>query len=132
MSKHFSPSVNIVRDSDKDLNYIVTPNSLRVLDQIETGFKKGIKAYSLIGSYGTAKSSFLWALERAWTKKGPVSLNIGFNPKNIKVIRIVGAYQSLTQAFQLHFGLDSDFEANQNVLDELFQLQQSSDLVLIS
>ena len=58
MAASFSPSVNIIRDAKKDLSYIVTPNAEQVALQITNAFKKGVHAFTLIGSYGTGKSSF--------------------------------------------------------------------------
>ncbi len=60
----FSPSVNIVRDSKLELNYIPTPNSSQVFDQLANSYQSGIHSFSIVGAYGTGKSAFLWALEK--------------------------------------------------------------------
>ena len=60
----FSPSVNIIRDSDKNLNYVVTKNAIKIANQIVSDYNNQIHCFSIIGSYGTGKSSFLWALQK--------------------------------------------------------------------
>ena len=67
MSVDFSPSVNIVRDIDRSLNYIPTENSRRIYTQILNDYALGIHAFTVIGSYGTGKSAFLLAFERTLT-----------------------------------------------------------------
>jgi hypothetical protein len=57
-------STNIIRDSNKKLDYIVTPNSKEIFETIFIHNNKSIKSFNLIGNYGTGKSTFLWALER--------------------------------------------------------------------
>lgn len=59
MVNNFTTSVNIIRDSDRDFNYISTPNAIQVFSQIVNDFKKGIRSFNVIGTYGTGKSSFL-------------------------------------------------------------------------
>ena len=65
MQNNFSPSVNIVRDNTKVINYITTPNAKQIFNQLVNDFKTGIHVFNLIGSYGTGKSSFLWALRQS-------------------------------------------------------------------
>ena len=65
MTNNFTTSVNIVRDIERDINYIPTPNSIRVVNQIVNDFKKGIRSFSIIGSYGNGKSAFLWAFRQS-------------------------------------------------------------------
>ena len=77
MNGKFTPSVNILRDSHKQLEYISTPNSESVLKQMDENYSAGIHSFNIIGSYGTGKSSFLWALERQLTGKGNL---FGYSP----------------------------------------------------
>ena len=60
----YTPSVNIEYGIDKDFKYIVTPNAQQVIGNIISSFRAGMHTFSLIGTYGTGKSSFLMALER--------------------------------------------------------------------
>jgi hypothetical protein len=57
MKTKFSPSTNIIRDEGKQLDYVLTPNAARVVSDISDSYRKGIHSYTLIGSYGTGKSS---------------------------------------------------------------------------
>jgi len=116
----FSPSVNIIRDSEKNLKYTPTPNAQKIAKQIFSDFNHGIHSFTLIGSYGTGKSSFLWAFEQ--TLKG----NHDFfkteqEHSQFKFIHWVGEYQSLINysADQLH--VENDLTGNQRVFDALYQ-----------
>ena len=59
MDYKINTSTNIIRDSNSDVKYLVTPNAERVLSLIEENVNRGQKAFNLIGSFGTGKSSFL-------------------------------------------------------------------------
>ena len=50
-SNYFSPSTNIERDANRDFEYILTPNSIEIYNQIVSKFKSGTKSFSIIGSY---------------------------------------------------------------------------------
>lgn len=118
----FSPSVNIIRDAKRELQYIVTPNAQRVALTITDSFKKGIHAFTLIGSYGTGKSSFLWALQQTLLgNKALLDCAITAKDAPVKVINIVGAYQSLIEYFTDEFDVKNNLKANQNILDAIFQ-----------
>lgn len=56
-------STNILRDNAGEFQYIVTANTQRIFNQIESSVGERISCFNLIGSYGTGKSSFLLALE---------------------------------------------------------------------
>lgn len=102
MVSSFSSSVNIIRDENKDLNYIPTPNSQLIYRQIIDSYTIGQRSFSIIGSYGTGKSAFLWALEKHLKKKATYfdTLNGQFNHiQSFKFIQIIGDYSSLTEAF---------------------------------
>lgn len=68
MSVNFSPSINIIRDNAKQINYIPTNNSKQIYQSIASNFASGLHSFTIIGSYGTGKSAFLVALEN--TLKG--------------------------------------------------------------
>ena len=61
MTYNFSPSINIVSDSESEYLYIPTKNSIEAYNTIASNFKSGIHSYNIIGSYGTGKSAFLLA-----------------------------------------------------------------------
>lgn len=61
---NYSPSVNILRDREKNLHYIPTYNGQIVWDQILNNYSKGIRAFTIVGAYGTGKSAFFWAFQK--------------------------------------------------------------------
>jgi DNA replication protein DnaC len=67
--KQYSTSVNIIRDESRNLIYHPTPNSIKVVNQIVNDFKKGLRSFNIVGTYGTGKSSFLWAFEQSLSQK---------------------------------------------------------------
>jgi hypothetical protein len=108
----FSPSVNIDRDFNKDFDYIVTSNAKQIYDQLIRNIDTGIHSYSIIGSYGTGKSSFLLALKKHLDANDTVNyfepLNGNFPEiKNFEFDYIVGKYGSLLDQFIKKFGLSS-------------------------
>ena len=60
----YSASVNIEIGVQDDFQYIVTPNVRRVLGEIVSSVTAGVHSFSIIGTYGTGKSSFIMALEK--------------------------------------------------------------------
>ena len=73
MENKFSKSINIIRDTESNFEYIPTPNSRMVVNQIVNDFKKGIRSFNIIGTYGTGKSAFLLALEQSLSEKRIIS-----------------------------------------------------------
>ena len=99
--KHvFNLSANIDSGFADGSKYIVTPNATKAIHNIVSDFKTGIHSFTIIGSYGTGKSSFLLALESDLQKQR--KKQFFFNPQNIttcsntRVINIVGDYESLS------------------------------------
>ncbi|KAB1065611.1 hypothetical protein [Salibacter halophilus] len=132
MATKFSQSVNIIRDESKSLDYVSTPNAEKVALQIADEFKKGIHSFTLIGSYGTGKSSFLWAFEKSLKNEADfLPANTGLDPSKTNFLKIVGAYQSITEHFREVLGLKKEDPANRNILDTLNQeYEKTSSLVL--
>lgn len=56
-NKLFSLSSNLKTGFPEGYNYIVTPNAQKVADSIIDGYRSGVHSYTLIGTYGTGKSS---------------------------------------------------------------------------
>jgi len=120
MAIKFTTSVNIIRDSERELNYIPTPNSIRVVNQITNDFKKGIRSFNIIGSYGTGKSAFLWAFKQSVTgKKKHFGINLISNP-TVDFLNIVGEYRSLKDSFSEALGLKNHKTSNENIFSEIF------------
>lgn len=98
----FNPSTNIIRDTDIGLNYMTTPNCENVVKQINDNYILGFHSFNIIGSYGTGKSSFLWALEKQIKKEKKYFRNIIKGLENGKIynfLKIVGNYESLSNSF---------------------------------
>ena len=78
-------STNIIRDDSKEIEYVVTPNTKEIFDRIFVNNFGANKSFSLIGNYGTGKSTFLWALEKNLNKE-----KIFFNNLDSKLQEVVG------------------------------------------
>tara|TARA_B100000683_G_scaffold245525_1_gene256523 strand:+ start:2174 stop:5365 length:3192 start_codon:yes stop_codon:yes gene_type:complete len=101
MDLKFSPSTNIIRDSKKKIDYIVTANSKEVFNTIINNLKSGNKVFNLIGSYGTGKSTFLWALQQNLSKEKQyfIKLNGQFNGvQEFEFIKLIGDSKPLSEA----------------------------------
>jgi hypothetical protein len=121
MSKNnFVPSINIVRDANRSISYIPTPNAKRVVGQMVDDFRKGLRAFNLVGSYGTGKSSFLVALEQSLSGRKPYfTANFIAKPK-FTTLKFVGEFKSIIQAFADRFELQSGQDSIENILQEVF------------
>ena len=90
-------STNILRDESKDLNYVVTPNAIQIYERIVNSAEKSNKSFTLIGNYGTGKSTFLWALEKNLLKeKIYFSNTLDSKSNSFDFIKLVGDNASLT------------------------------------
>ncbi|PWH85413.1 hypothetical protein [Brumimicrobium oceani] len=122
MKSNYSPSVNIIRDSEKELDYIVTENAEKSAIRILNDFNKGFHSFSIIGSYGTGKSSFLWAFQQTLTNNTKVfNIEAPKSVDKIEVINIVGDYTSIIESFNTEFFVEKDFSSNQKLFDAIFQ-----------
>jgi hypothetical protein len=94
MPRKINTSVNIVRDLNAEIDYLPTLNGIKSVNLISNDFKKGLRSFNIIGSYGTGKSSFLWAFQKSLIKRNSFfNLNILNNPIT-EIINIVGDYSS--------------------------------------
>lgn len=94
----YTPSVNIEYGAE-DFHYIVTPNALQVTANIVSSYQSGTHSFTIIGSYGTGKSSFLLALERDLNKNTSNLLrnnNVLGNYNGFEILNIVGDYDTLS------------------------------------
>lgn len=120
MAAKFTTSTNIIRDTDREIKYIPTPNAIRISNQLSNDFKQGIRSFNIIGSYGTGKSSFLWAIEQTLkTNKSYFGLNMLSNPK-IGFIKIIGEYQSLRASFIETLRINDKNIATENIFSEIY------------
>ncbi len=119
--KQNSTSVNIVRDNEKSLDYISTPNATSIFKRLLNSYtKENQRAFSIIGSYGTGKSSFLWALEKNLRHERNYFIDTKFTFDNIdkfEFIKIIGENNSLQTTLANYFEIPN---ANTNeILTEL-------------
>ncbi len=109
MENKFSTSTNILRDAGRQINYVSTPNAKRVFQQLEKDFQKGIHSFNLIGSYGTGKSSFLWAFEKS-VQDGSQFFDSDFlRDQEVEVWKFVGKYGSIIDTLATYLELDSTY-----------------------
>ena len=104
----FKISTNIERDANVNLDYILTKNADDVFERILYNYGRGQHAFSVIGSYGTGKSTFLWALQKHLEGKHKFSKSVASEFKGIKSFqfsRIVGESCSFKEKFCEVFGL---------------------------
>ena len=87
-------STNILSEySKEDFRYIVTPSAEAVSDEILNALGKRYRCLSLIGSYGTGKSSFLYALGKSILGEADYFPNL--TSSSATVFKSVGQYESL-------------------------------------
>lgn len=118
--KTFNLSANIENSSFEKEQYIVTPNTQRAVQSIINDFQSGIHAFTIIGSYGTGKSSFLLAFEADLDKNNKQKRL--FNPHNLsftkdyEILNIVGDYTELSTLLRRKLRIEGH---DNSILDEL-------------
>lgn len=120
MKRTFSLSANIENGFAEGAQYIVTPNAKKAISSIVNDFQTGIHSFTIIGSYGTGKSSFLLALESDLKRrvKTPYLLDANnlLGTSDVEIMNIVGDYTELSTL--LRRSLNAEDTTN-SVLDEL-------------
>ncbi len=120
MINNYSTSINIIRDSEKEINYILTPNAKNVANQIVNDFKLGIRSFNIVGTYGTGKSSFLVAFEKS-LKKYHKYFNLKFKTnQSVDFLKLVGSYDSLINVFEEHFQIQTKENRIEHILSEIY------------
>ena len=113
-------SANIENGFSNTFEYIATPNAIKSAKNIAENFKSGIHSFSIIGSYGTGKSSFLIALESDLTKqrKKPYLANpdIFAQKADFEILNIVGDYIDFETLLRRKLSVEGDAD---NILDAL-------------
>lgn len=115
----YNASVNIEIGVPEDFKYIVTPNVQRVLGDIISNVSVGVHSFSVIGTYGTGKSSFIMALERGLKGEDASLLkkkDVFFGLESFVILNIVGEYASLQGLLARKLDVE-----NRNALDALKQ-----------
>lgn len=127
ITKTFSPSVNIERDLGKDFNYVVTPNSRHIYEQLSRNVKTGVHSFTIIGSYGTGKSAFLMALRKNLNGDTLFFEHMNGEFKDIQDFEfdyIVGTYGSLINQLKQYFGLNGT-EGEKEILEQIDKKQKA-------
>lgn len=120
MNKGFSLSANIEEGFPANVQYVVTPNGQRAAQSIIDDFHSGIHSFTIIGTYGTGKSSFLLALETDMSRINKEKRLL--NPKSLsgtadfEILNIVGDYSELSTLLGRKLNVDGH---SQSILDEL-------------
>ena len=101
------------------INYIVTKNTNDVFDKIAFSNGKGQNSFTIIGSYGTGKSSFLWAIEKHLT--GTTYFDVDYIKQNKEIdkfnfSRIVGESSSFRNKFCETFGLSHLIDKSNKII----------------
>ena len=106
-------STNIIRDQDRDINYIVTPNTKEVFYDIFKNENKAQKSYTLVGNYGTGKSSFLWAIKKNLQNQKHffVSEEDELLNQQFEFVEIIGENQPLEKSFVKALGNKQDIQS---------------------
>lgn len=133
----YNPSINIEYGIDKDFQYIVTPNAQAVTGELLASFHSGIHSFSIIGTYGTGKSSFLMALERDLLE-GTHSLiqnqNVFGNAiEGFECLNILGDYSTLSKlmADRLNCNQSDDTKNIFTALSELYSRAKKENKLLL-
>lgn len=100
MARTFSLSANIENGFAEGMKYLVTPNAKNAIHNIVNDFNSGIHSFTIIGSYGTGKSSFLLALEADLNETGKKKYLLDAknlsNAKSFEIMNIVGDYAEMS------------------------------------
>lgn len=123
----YIPSINIETNFDDKFNYIVTENSKAVLGNIVNNFNAGNHSFTIIGTYGTGKSSFILALEKGLIEQKSALVQnkkVFGNFEKFEFLNIVGDYSSLHNLLCKKLSIDISND-NQNVFDALNKYYQS-------
>lgn len=118
----YIPSVNIEMNNASDFRYIVTENAKLVAGNIANSYNSGHHSFSIIGTYGTGKSSFVLALEDDLTKgnNALIKSKVFGNVSGYEFLNIVGDYVSLNSLLSAKLSCNAD-----NPIDALNTYYQS-------
>lgn len=137
-SNLFLQSTNIVRDLDREINYITTDNSRWVYREMVQNYAAGVHSFNIVGSYGTGKSSFLWALEQHLNGKHDFFSNefpIFGHLDGFEFFPLIGDYASLMEAFADKLGINDENITSKEILRMLdkhyTQLKEANKRMLV-
>lgn len=114
-------STNILRDFNKELDYVVTPNTKEIFDRIFLNKNDVNRSFNLIGNYGTGKSTFLWALEKNIKREKFYFNNLSKLEQNhidFDFFKIIGENNSLYNCLKKKLRLKGEVDASK-ILESL-------------
>ena len=86
---------------------------------------KGIRSFNVVGTYGTGKSSFLWAFEQS-VKGIKRYYEPNFLPEvKVDFVKLVGSYSSIIEQFEQAFDVESNKNQQESILSEIFNKYHS-------
>ena len=122
MARTFSLSANIENGFADGAQYLVTPNAQNAIHNIVNDYCSGIHSFTIIGSYGTGKSSFLLALEADLKKTGKQKYLLDAknlsNAKSYEILNIVGDYTEMSTLLSKVLNVEGN---NSSILDSYDQ-----------
>lgn len=135
----FTLSANLDNGIAEGSRYIVTPNVQKVLQEVLDGYRTGIHSFSIIGTYGTGKSSFLLQLEHDLAEAAK-SRKLLKNPKVLhdgafEILNIVGDAKPLSDLLlsKLQEHLETDETDALKVLKTYYdRLRKKGKMLLIA
>ena len=136
MARTFSLSANIENGFAEGMQYLVTPNAKNAIHNIVNDFHSGIHSFTIIGSYGTGKSSFLLALEadlKKTSKKRYLldSKNLS-DAKAFEIMNIVGDYAEMSTLLSRALNIEGNTDSILDSLKDYYnQCQKKGKFLLI-
>ena len=117
----FSLSANIENGFAEGSQYIVTPNAQKAIHNIVNDFRSGIHSFTIIGTYGTGKSSFLLSLESDLLRKSEKKYlleesNLSDSSGGYEFLNIIGDYAELSKLLSQKLNVEG---SSNSILDEL-------------
>ncbi|MGI6231624.1 MAG: hypothetical protein ACOYJF_02090 [Prevotella sp.] len=133
--KKISLSANIETGFPEGTQYVVTPNTRKVLEEIVNGYQSGIHSYTIIGTYGTGKSSFLIALKEDLEKRNKQKYLLG-NPqvlgsKDFEVLTVIGDYSDLSLLLARKLNIEGNAESVIDALRSYYNRLNSKGIFLV-
>ncbi len=125
----YTPSINIKRDFDTEINYILTPNAKRIYSQIVSNYQKGSRSFNIVGAYGTGKSAFIVALEQSfYGKRNDFEKAAIFNHiDQFEFINIIGENRSIISVFAEKFNVSDKSYSTSKIIAEIDNYYQNLD-----
>lgn len=123
----YIPSINIESGIHDEFQYIVTPNAKEVLGNIVDSFHSGIHSFTIIGNYGTGKSSFIVGLEKDLEtgSSNLISNREAFGKVSaFEFLNIVGDYAPLSDILASKLDI-ANFADTKNIFEALSQKYKS-------